>query len=114
MLSEPCEEEMTFESTYTKDVSSNSGDKSGLSNIDKQLWSPEEGDDSPTVTITVSNYDDADVHIDSLKIDSTTNVESVTVTYITVEGTEVSLFNIVPASRLYSIPRLSNLQCSQG
>ena len=109
MLSEPCEEEMTFESTYAKEVSSNPDDKSGLSNIDKQTWSPEEGDATPTVTITVSNYDDADVHIDSLKIDSTTNVESVTVTYITVDGTEVNLFNILPTSRLYSIPLLSNL-----
>ena len=92
-VSEPCEDEMTFESTYPKDTSSNSDDKLGLSNIDKQPWSPEEGDESPTVTVTVSNFDDADVHIDTVRITSTTNVQSVTVTYITFDGTEVNFLD---------------------
>jgi hypothetical protein len=83
-----CEEEMVFESTYPKEVSSNEDGKPGLSNSNQSPWSPEDGDEAPTVTVTVSD-DTEDVYIDSLQITNLENVESVIVTIVDSEGTQV-------------------------
>ena len=82
---------MTYESTYSKVVSSNSDDKGGLSNSNKQPWSPEAADENPTVTVTVSSVENTDVFVDSMEVQATTNVASITVTSIDADGKEVKL-----------------------
>ena len=83
----PCAEDMTYNSKYSKDVSSNEGNKGGLSNSNKKQWTPDSADDEKFVTVHVS--DDDDVYIDSVQITDTTNIASITVTYITKDGTKV-------------------------
>ena len=87
LLIAPCEEEMTFESTYEKSVSSGD-DKSGLSNSNKPAWSPDDDDEERSVEVLVSD-DTEDVYIDSLEITNMKNVESITVTVIDSTGKEV-------------------------
>lgn len=73
---------------YTKEVSSNADDKVYLSfDNDEQSWSPADGDDTPTVTITVSGGDNPeDTYIESLTIDKTDNVQAVKVVLIKENG----------------------------
>ena len=77
---------MQPKSTYPKETSSNSGDKSGLTNPDDEPWTPDEDDKEPTVTITI---DDENKFIDSVTLTGTDNVNSVSVTVVDEDGNEV-------------------------
>ena len=78
---------MQPETTYPKETSSNSGDKSGLTNPDDEPWTPDEDDKEPTVTITID--DEEDKFIESVTVTGTENVGSVTVTVVDEDGNEV-------------------------
>ena len=84
-----CSEAMEPETTYPKETSSNSGDKSGLTDPDDEPWTPDEEDKEPTVTITID--DEEDKFIESVTVTGTENVGSVTVTVIDEDGNEVCL-----------------------
>jgi len=88
-----CGETMQPETGYPIETSSNPDDKPGLSDPAEEPWSPDEDDESPTVTITV---DDEDTYIESIKITETDNVESVTITVIDEDGNEVSSTTVSP------------------
>jgi hypothetical protein len=88
-----CGETMQPETGYPIETSSNPGDKPGLSDPAEDPWTPDESDESPTVTITV---DDEDTYIESIKITETDNVESVTITVIDEDGNEVSSTTVSP------------------
>ena len=77
---------MQPETGYPIETSSNPDGKPGFSAPDEDPWTPDEDDESPTVTITV---DDEDTYIESLKITTTDNVQSVTVIIVDAEGNEV-------------------------
>jgi hypothetical protein len=79
---------MEPETGYPKETSSNSDGTSGLSNPNEDPWTPEETDDSPTITIKIS---DEDTYIESATITGTDNVESVTVVIVADDGSEVCL-----------------------
>ena len=79
---------MEPETTYPKETSSNSGDKSGLSDPDDEPWTSDVDDDkTPTVTITVS--DEGDKYIEKVTLTETDNVKEVTVTVVDEDGKEV-------------------------
>ena len=82
---------MQPETSYPINTSSNTDGKPGLSNPDKDAWSPDENDKEPSVSITV---DDEDKYIDSVTITETENVGTVTVVVINEDGTEVSYKDI--------------------
>ena len=79
---------MEPETGYSKETSSNPDGASGLSNPTEEPWTPEETDDSPTITINIS---DEDTYIESATITGTDNVESVTVVIVAADGSEVCL-----------------------
>ena len=89
-----CAYTMQPETTYPIDTSTNTGDKSGLSDPDAEPWRPDEDDESPTATITVDGEENT--FIESVKVTSTENVDSVTVTVTDVDNNEVC--NSVPLS----------------
>ena len=78
---------MQPETSYPKETSSNSDNKSGLSDPEEEPWTPDENDESPTVTINID--DDEDKFIESVTVTGTENVESVTVTVVDEDGSEV-------------------------
>ena len=78
---------MQPETTYPKETSSNSDDKDGLTDPDAEPWSPDEDDNTPTVTITID--DEEDKFIESVTVTGTENVDSVTVTIVDEDGSEV-------------------------
>ena len=80
----PCDEEMEYESTYRKTVSSGDESKSGLSNPDDEPWNPNEDDSEPSVTVFVN--EEGSEYIDSVKISGVEDVTSVDV--IVVDGDE--------------------------
>ena len=80
---------MQPETTYPKETSSNSGDKSGLTNPEDEPWTPDENDKKPTVTVTID--DEEDRFIESVTVTGTENVGSVTVTVVDEDGNEVCI-----------------------
>jgi len=84
---------MQPETSYPMKPSSNTDGKPGLSNPDKDAWSPDENDKNPSVSITID--DEEDKFIDSVTITETENVESVTVVVIHEDGTKVSCKDIL-------------------
>lgn len=88
-----CAEDMKPETGYPIETSSNPDDKPGLSNPEREPWSPSTNDQLPTVTITV---DDEDTYIDSIKLTDTDNVQSVTITVEDEDGNEVYSTSIAP------------------
>ena len=83
---------MKPETSYPIKPSSNTDGKPGLSNPDKDAWSPDTKDKNPSVSITVD--DEEDKFIDSVTITKTENVRNVTVVVIHKDGTKVSCKNI--------------------
>jgi hypothetical protein len=81
----PCEEEMVYENTYPKTVSSNEEGKSGLTDDNDAPWSPSEDDLEKSVIVTVSEEIE---YIDSVLISETTGVSSVVVSVIDEDGNE--------------------------
>ena len=79
---------MQPETGYTKETSSNPDGAPGLSNPNEDPWTPADGDESPSVTITIS---DEDTFIESATITGTENVQSVTVVVVEEDGDEVCL-----------------------
>ena len=79
---------MQPETSYPIKPSSNTDGKPGLSNPDKDAWSPDTKDKNPSISITVD--DEEDKFIDSVTITKTENVGSVTVVVIHKDGTKVS------------------------
>lgn len=82
---------MEPETGYPKKPSSNEDAAPGLSNPNEDPWTPDESDESPTITVTI---DDADTYIESATITGTDNVESVTVVIVAEDGTEVCVMTI--------------------
>ena len=95
---------MQPETTYPKETSSNSGDKSGLTNPDDEPWTPDENDKKLTVTITID--DEEDKFIESVTVTGTDNVGSVTVTVVDEDGNEVCLSCtfVLPRSLSMTVP----------
>jgi len=83
---------MQPETSYPKKPSSNTDGKPGLSNPNKDPWSPDENDKNPSVSITVD--DEEDKFIDSVTITKTENIKRVTVVVIHEDGTKVSCKDI--------------------
>ena len=78
---------MAPETGYPIKPSSNTDDKDGLSDPSEDPWRPDRGDENPSVTITVDTEEDK--FIESVIIDDTKNVESVTVVIVNEDGSEV-------------------------
>ena len=79
---------MEPETGYPKEASTNPDGATGLSNPNEDPWTPADGDESPSVTITIS---DEDTFIESATITGTENVESVTVVVVEENGDKVGL-----------------------
>jgi hypothetical protein len=77
---------MEPERGYPMETSSNPAGVSGLSDPSDDPWTPDNSDDSPTVTVIINKED---TYIESATITGTENVESVTVVIEADDGSKV-------------------------
>ena len=89
---------MQPETGYPVETSSNPDGAPGLSNPSEDPWTPADSDESPSVTIIIS---DEDTFIESATVTGTENVKSVTVVVVEENGDEVCLKLIFGAHKTY-------------
>ena len=91
---------MELDYDYTKKPSSNANDKFFLSfDGDGELWSPGGNDEDPSISVVISEAGD-DTYIDSVVIDKTENVKSISVVVVDENGDKVSDIVAAPVNFL--------------